>query len=56
MATCVHMPGVELDLNGLQSSLRIAHMGASCERRQILNQLELGIIGSGCVLCGVQLK
>jgi hypothetical protein len=43
----VHMLGVELDLNGRQSAIRLAQMGASYERSQIMNQLELSIIGSG---------
>jgi hypothetical protein len=50
------MSRVDLDLNGFQSSIRLAQMEASCERSQIVNELELGIIGSGCVLCGVKLK
>ena len=43
----VHKLGVELDSNGRQSTIRLAQMGASCERSQKVNQLELGIIGSG---------
>ena len=43
----VHELWVELDLNGRQLTIRLAQMGASCERSETANQLELGIIGSG---------
>ena len=62
----VHKLGVELNLNGRRSTIRLAQMGASCEGSQIMNQLELGVIRSGsdslvgsrnwCVVCDVQLK
>jgi hypothetical protein len=62
----VHKLGVELDLNGRRSTIRLAKMGAPCEGSQIMNQLELGVLGSGSerlvgsrkwfVVCGVQLK